>query len=612
MKKINFYKSFFFLTALLGSNAYSSDPVISPTPPEYSAVDANNVDLIAGVPKYSQSTVRIGTDDSQLFHSLHYSQNGFFFGYFEDNFSGGFDLLANDPYAGTLRPVYIGTSSERFVVNGSIYTSLTGSGSKLIDNQNGIFTYTKSDGTTLTIDKSLARRNMPSGAVTKIVYPNGRSIQINYKSITVDSKINSRIQSVVQSDGLMLKYNYSSNTATDPITLANWYRATKVTALNLASEYCAPLADVCALNKPWSYSTFTWNSLPNGGGHTFTVTDQSGSSTRYTMDNYSRVVGFKPSTSPVDTTTYSLCSHVGGQGPNPCYTTTYEGGVDGRPPSISTTYVLDKVTGVTKEGQSWSYHYPPGSPYARDYVSESPTGSSMSVSYWTYYTGRSPLAGLRLSDGKVIQYDFLNYAGKPTSQSHPEGGGKSFQYDARWNLTGITLNPKIAGSVPSIREMTAGYDADCTYIVKCNKPNWIKDAQQNQTDYAYNTVHGGVLSVTSPMVNGIRQQKRYVYAQRHAWVLNTSGTYVQNAPIWLLTQESYCKTGAPSGTGCTLASDEVLTTYDYGPNSGPNNLFLRGIAITADGETLRTCFRYDDRGNRLSETKPKAGLTSCP
>ncbi|NCP12216.1 MAG: hypothetical protein GW859_09770, partial [Sphingomonadales bacterium] len=59
-------------------------------------------------------------------------------------------------------------------------------------------------------------------------------------------------------------------------------------------------------------------------------------------------------------------------------------------------------------------------------------------------------------------------------------------------------------------------------------------------------------------------------------------------------------------------ADEVVTDYDYGPNSGPNNLWLRGVAVTADGTTLRTCYGYDANGRKISETQPNANLGSCP
>jgi len=83
-------------------------------------------------------------------------------------------------------------------------------------------------------------------------------------------------------------------------------------------------------------------------------------------------------------------------------------------------------------------------------------------------------------------------------------------------------------------------------------------------------------------------------------------------PIWLLATESYCMTGAASGSGCALPNDQVLTTYDYGPVSGPNNLLVRGKTVTANGQTLRTCYGHDDQGNKIWQTSPNANPSSCP
>ena len=84
-------------------------------------------------------------------------------------------------------------------------------------------------------------------------------------------------------------------------------------------------------------------------------------------------------------------------------------------------------------------------------------------------------------------------------------------------------------------------------------------------------------------------------------------------PIWVLASESTCRMGAPgaSGSGCALPNDEVVTTYEYGPNSGPNNLILRGKSVTADGQTLRTCYGHDKQGNKIWEASPNAQLSSC-
>jgi YD repeat-containing protein len=115
-------------------------------------------------------------------------------------------------------------------------------------------------------------------------------------------------------------------------------------------------------------------------------------------------------------------------------------------------------------------------------------------------------------------------------------------------------------------------------------------------------------------VNGVQPQKRYTYAQRYAWISDGAGGYTTaSAPVWVLTQESFCKAGAASGSGCANgASDAVVTTYDYGPDSGPNNLQLRGKVVDAGGLSLRTCYAYDANGERISTTSPRAGLTSCP
>lgn len=153
----------------------------------------------------------------------------------------------------------------------------------------------------------------------------------------------------------------------------------------------------------------------------------------------------------------------------------------------------------------------------------------------------------------------------------------------------------------------------------CNKPTSSFNEEAKQTDYSYDPAHGGLLKKTLPavQVNGagpeIRPEVRYEYAQRYAWVKNASGTYTQSStPVWVKTRERSCRTTASSGQSCVGgAADEVITEFEYGPDSGPNNLELRGVAVTADGQTLRTCYGYDTYGRKISETQPKAGLAVC-
>ena len=139
----------------------------------------------------------------------------------------------------------------------------------------------------------------------------------------------------------------------------------------------------------------------------------------------------------------------------------------------------------------------------------------------------------------------------------------------------------------------------------------------------WDSTHGELLSETLPAAAAgqPRPQTRHSYAQRHAWISNGAGGYVQAAtPIWVRTETSSCRTSAatgnPSSPCAAGALDEVRTVYDYGPNSGPNNLLLRGQAVTAEvgGQlvTHRSCYGYDARGRRVSETQPNANLSTCP
>jgi hypothetical protein len=206
-----------------------------------------------------------------------------------------------------------------------------------------------------------------------------------------------------------------------------------------------------------------------------------------------------------------------------------------------------------------------------------------------------------------------NYRSQIVKQIDHVGGGYSeVSYDDRGNVT-LLERFNIAGS-DSIPQ-SANYDAVCANQLTCNQPNWVIDPEGNQTDYEYNPVHGSVTKITAPADDhGVRPQIRYYYEQRSPWLKSSNGGYVASGtPIWVLTQEEYCRTSAASGNGCSAGSaDEVVTTYDYGPDSGPNNLWLRGKTVTSEGVSLRTCYTYDVFGNQHTETTPNANLTSCP
>jgi hypothetical protein len=212
-------------------------------------------------------------------------------------------------------------------------------------------------------------------------------------------------------------------------------------------------------------------------------------------------------------------------------------------------------------------------------------------------------------------------------RTEPEGDDTLIDRDERNNIVSITRYPKPNTGLSPLTLYTATFPVDCMNPRTCNRPITATDANNNSWSYTYAPEHGGVLTETGPLtptrqsdgsMANVRPQKRYEYAQRYAWISNGSGGYMHGpTAIWLLTRERSCITTAASGPGCVGgAADEVVTDYDYGPDSGPNTLLLRGVAVTAyvSGApvTQRTCYGYDSSGRRISETGPGAQLASCP
>lgn len=198
----------------------------------------------------------------------------------------------------------------------------------------------------------------------------------------------------------------------------------------------------------------------------------------------------------------------------------------------------------------------------------------------------------------------------------PEGSRTYVTKDARANLTSSVTVAKAGSGLPNIVQ-GAVYPTTCSNIITCNKPSSTNDARSAVTDYTYDPTHGGILTVSGPAgPNGIRPVARTSYVQRSAWLKNSGGTYTASIyPIWLKSEDRSCRTSAldpAAGTCSAGAGDLVRTLYDYGPNAGPNNLLLRGVAVEADGLTLRTCHLYDTQGRKISETKPLGTGATCP
>lgn len=171
------------------------------------------------------------------------------------------------------------------------------------------------------------------------------------------------------------------------------------------------------------------------------------------------------------------------------------------------------------------------------------------------------------------------------------------------------------------RSQTFGYPSSCDtsfapqYTPQtCAKPLWRRDAKNNQTDYSYTSFGSPEWEMKPAATAGAsRPLTLYSYIQRYAFIQNGGGGLTQaSSPIWLLASQTVCQTSPGSSSpSCDPSGLQMITTFEYGPDWTANNLRLRGKVVSADGTSRRTCYGYDERGNQVSVTMPRAGSGGC-
>lgn len=633
--------------AVFSTPAFGQEALRAPRPPSVALTDENGVDPFSGTKAFSITDASIGglahiktilsyDPSTQPEPRADTSPPEL------DNYIGGLGYsdardYTNDPNSWSPRPrftVRVAGISAQFFINrdGSLQSfsgdSLTGNGVNgltadarpqpvVLGGSQGIWNLTTGSGVMVEIDTSRRPKvgtfTQYLGLATKVSYPDGKIIRMNYRA---DCAISPRLQSVTRNDGFMLKYVYEDGSC--------GARMTGVIAINLANETCDPFADACPVDPKWRRSQYAYSSI--NGRNVTDVIDQTGSLSRFTFDKWGRVLSFRPPNSTRDLMTFTYCQS---------YWTRVNYTTDGSVPTMSTdpndAYAKDadeqycgesnfygtwgapygwnsyynRITSIYRADQDYQWDYsrpiklaPADSPYPRKYEVSRPSRLPVVVNVWTGTGGGI----LNYADPSrvVVHFDSTNEARRVkllSSRGHPD---MSFQYDDRGNITSDGIS-------------SAGFEASCSYIARCNKPRWTRDPAGVQSEYDYDPTHGGVLMEKLPAdANGIRLEKRYSYVQRYAWFRNSGGALVRSAePIWLLSSMRFCRTSASLNGSCSVAGDEVVTTYDYGPDSGPNNLWLRGTVVSADGQSLRTCFGYNKFGEKISETTPRAGLAVC-
>jgi hypothetical protein len=652
------YKSF---RVAVGLSAALSSPALSQAvlyPPAISLSDDNGVDLVSGRVQWSQAIISIGPQESKLSDEIflinsdiypryyYWPSNGVAYASYYANqpierFTGGILLEADVcGLSNNIRSsmVSIGSSAVCFQktlpnpqVNSWVFTPRKKNGDSLIQVDAYSYRYTDRNGSVYYIDNRVpggspgyTAKNFPhieDGLVKSISYPNGVTEHIVWEWNFADAvRSVARISSVWRNDGFQLKFNYRTNnpaaTYDNYFGWGTWTMLESIQATNMAIERCNTTLSTCSLSMAWPTATLARTVLPTPARKgSLSVTDSLGGLTRYTYEAPSgsnlamtNVTSIKPSWSSVDFFKFEQCEQLTSY----CSVKTYPNSVG----QVSLTQVTQGVKSATRDGRVWNYDrtadlWIDSTPVRSRNSSIDPDGRKFTVN--SYLDGTPTTQNRPDNIQKILQVDYTNGSfasffnnidNNLQSENIERAESNLYEYDLRGNVTKIT-----AGGAFS----TASYTATCADVKICNKPTSITDRNGRTTDFTYDPTHGNIMTETGPLVNGVRPQKRYRYVLRNAWFKNDAGAMTRSTePIWKLDSVSFCRSTTATLTGCAVTSDETVTKYEYGPDSGPNNLLLRGIIVTADGLSLRTCYSYDRFGNRISETQPLANLASCP
>lgn len=477
-----------------------------------------------------------------------------------------------------------GRVSLRFSKSGTTFTSLDGSGATLVDTGTS-YVLTLSDGSVYTYnDVTQDGDYQRKSRLVEIDLPNKSRVYVTWTvvEICVDRpgepcafiKTYVRIGSVSNSFGYQLTYTYASN---DTSNLTAWHALTSITALNRAIDACDPTAITCSYSQAWPTTTYTSSVV--GSDTLTTVTDPTGDATRYTSGSNATGPYFKIKRPGASADTF-----------------------------IVQTNTLGRVTSVSNEGLTWNYTFTL-SGTTMTAVRTNPNGTSRTVvSNTTYGLPTSVTDEL----GNVTTYTY-DSSGRVTRITLPEGNYVNLTYDARGNVTERRMVSKTPGT-PSDVVLTASYASACTNSLTCNKPIWTKDALGNETDYTYDSTHGGPLTATAPAdPSGVRPQVRYGYTAKQAYFKNATGSIVASGVNqYELTSVSSCSTATSSNpASCVGTANEQMTSIDYGPQvtGTANNLLPVGVTVAAGDSSLSatTTFGYDNVGNRVSVDGPLAG-----
>lgn len=548
----------------------------SAEPPMFPALDKNGVDLSSGRlrPLVIQASVGVPGQGGLV--------QAFIGGGLRDNLVGAIThhphaILPNYPDA-MLYTVSFGGVSSTFLDQtgaGSVFTQYGNADGATLTAGASSYTFTGADGTVAVFSTTLAGGTPPAGAetypglafLTSVTRPNGETLTYNYTKWDPACATGcSRLQSVVSNLGYMIAYTYAASDGS-----AASLELTSVKGINLAQEYCDPLANGCATTNAWSATSFTGF---NYGTGTLTATDSLSRATTYTFSSDKITQIKKPSGATINVA--------------------YDG--NGR------VYTVSNGLGT------WTYTYTTlGDGSLQTTVTDPTVGSPPASS--TRVVVVDPKFGRITSDTDALQHAtsyMLDNLGRITNVTYPEGNILGVAYDSRGNVNTITQVAKSGSGLPN-HVTTLNYDASCSNPKTCNQPNSVV-ADGAQTDFTYDSNSGGVTTITQPAgANSVRPVITNTYSAHTASYLIAPGVVSPaSSSVYKLDQSSRCMTQA----SCVGTADEVRTVVNYGTGS-PNNLLP--VSITQQDGTgalaATNAFTYDIRGDVNTVDGPLPGTS---
>ncbi len=458
------------------------------------------------------------------------------------------DNMLGELVLGTTTTVRLSGRAEQFTQSGSTFTPLEQNGSTLTQTTSSTYTYRTADGTTTVFtapSSGYYQFGNAKGIVpSSITYPNGKVLSFSY---TVGSTIppgspnvifGRRLAGVSSNTGYGVTFTYENNTSDPGSAIQLW-----IHVVSVASGAGGPTLTISPIT----------GEIPGVRDYT----DAIGRTTRYTFS------------------TGVAAIRIPGSSGN----------------DITVAYYGDgKVSSVTAAGVTTSYSYSD----AGNIRTTTVTRGSNPSSIYKFDVTKLVMTWQQNEAGYVTQYLYDN-SNRPYRVTMPEGNFIQYGYDARGNVTSTVAVAKGAITVSGITT-TAGFDASCTVAVKCNKPNWTKDAKGNQTDYEYDPTHGGVLTVTAPAptTGAVRPQTRTTYVR-----VNSSGVE-GSVGVFKPKTISTCRTQS----SCLGTADEAKATFFYGNHQNVASV----TTATGNGSlSATTAFGYDAAGNVTSVDGPQSG-----